>query len=63
VGPALGAARLAQLALHQNSAFSDLLPPLPLEQAHRPNAERFARYAPRRETFRQIYQQLLPLMS
>ncbi|MDU7373488.1 MAG: xylulose kinase, partial [Klebsiella michiganensis] len=27
------------------------------------DAERFARYAPRRETFRQIYQQLLPLMS
>lgn len=63
VGPALGAARLAQLALHQNIAFSDLLPQLPLEQAHRPDAERFARYAPRRETFRQIYQQLLPLMS
>ena len=63
VGPALGAARLAQLALHQNIAFSDLLPQLPLEQAHRPDAERLARYAPRRETFRQIYQQLLPLMS
>jgi xylulokinase len=45
VGPALGAARLAQLALHQNIAFSDLLPQLPLEQAHRPDAERFARYA------------------
>ena len=63
VGPALGAARLAQLALHRNVAFSDLLPQLPLEQAHLPDAERFARYAPRRETFRQIYQQLLPLMS
>ena len=63
VGPALGAARLAQLAQHKEAAFSDLLPQLPLEQAHRPDAERFARYAPRRETFRQIYQQLLPLMS
>lgn len=63
VGPPLGAARLAQLALHKNVTFSDLLPQLPLEQAHRPNAERFACYAPRRETFRQIYQQLLPLMS
>ena len=39
------------------------LPQLPLEQAHRPDAGRVARYAPRRETFRQIYQQLLPLMS
>ncbi|HDT1380533.1 TPA: xylulokinase [Klebsiella aerogenes] len=63
VGPALGAARLAQLGGHQGAAFSDLLPQLPLEQAHLPDAQRFARYAPRRETFRQIYQQLKPLMS
>ncbi|EIW9478616.1 MULTISPECIES: xylulokinase [Klebsiella] len=63
VGPALGAARLAQLGVHQGAAFSDLLPQLPLEQAHLPDAQRFARYAPRRETFRQIYQQLKPLMS
>jgi xylulokinase len=63
VGPALGAARLAQLALHQGESWADLLPQLPLEQAHRPNSERVALYAPRRETFRQIYQQLLPLMS
>lgn len=63
VGPALGAARLAQLGVHQGAAFSDLLPQLPLEQAHLPDAQRFARYAPRRETFCQIYQQLKPLMS
>ena len=63
VGPALGAARLAQLTQHKEAAFSDLLPQLPLEQAHRPDAGRVAHYAPRRETFRQIYQQLLPLMS
>ncbi len=63
VGPALGAARLAQLGVHHDAAFSDFLPQLPLEQAHLPDAQRFARYAPRRETFRQIYQQLKPLMS
>ncbi|EMN8584438.1 xylulokinase [Klebsiella aerogenes] len=63
VGPALGAARLAQLGVYHDAAFSDLLPQLPLEQAHLPDAQRFARYAPRRETFRQIYQQLKPLMS
>ena len=63
VGPALGAVRLAQLGVHQGAAFSDLLPQLPLEQAHLPDAQRFARYAPRRETFRQIYQQSKPLMS
>lgn len=63
VGPALGAARLAQIALNPDRALSDLLPPLPLEQAHLPDAARHAHYAPRRETFRRIYQQLLPLMS
>lgn len=63
VGPALGAARLAQIALNPDRALSDLLPPLPLEQAHLPDAARHAYYAPRRETFRRIYQQLLPLMS
>lgn len=40
-----------------------LLKPLPLEQAHRPDDRRVAHYAPQRETFRQIYQQLKPLMS
>lgn len=33
------------------------------EQAHRPDDRRVAHYAPQRETFRQIYQQLKPLMS
>lgn len=63
VGPALGAARLAQLAVHNSTSFADMLPQLALEQEHRPDAERFARYAPQRETFRQLYQHLLPLMS
>ncbi|WP_054177989.1 xylulokinase [Trabulsiella odontotermitis] len=63
VGPALGAARLAQMAMHPGTAFADLLPQLPLEQSHQPDAARFARYAPQRETFRKLYQQLLPLMS
>jgi xylulokinase (EC 2.7.1.17) len=63
VGPALGAARLAQLAIHPDKPVNELLPQLPLEQAHYPDAQRHAQYAPRRETFRQIYQQLLPLMS
>ncbi|POP45266.1 xylulokinase [Superficieibacter electus] len=63
VGPALGAARLAQLAMNPQRSLADLLPQLPLEQAHVPDSVRHARYAERRETFRQIYQQLLPLMS
>lgn len=63
VGPALGAARLAQLAIHRDRPFADILTQPPLEQQHHPDAERTARYAERREVFRQIYQQLSPLMS
>lgn len=62
VGPALGAARLAQLAMNPERSLSDFLPQLPLEQTHVPDAARHARYSEQRETFRQIYQQLLPLM-
>ena len=63
IRPALGAARLAQLAVHGETDRAGLLTPLPLEQAHRPDDRRVAHYAPQRETFRQIYQQLKPLMS
>ena len=63
VGPALGAARLAQIAINPQRPLSDLLPQLTLEQAHYPDAGRHALYQQRRETFRRIYQQLQPLMS
>lgn len=63
VGPALGAARLAQIAMNPQRPLSDLLPQLTLEQAHYPGAGRHALYQQRRETFRRIYQQLQPLMS
>lgn len=63
VGPALGAARLAQIALHPDVSPASLLPQLTIEQQHVPDATRHAEYQPRRETFRRIYQQLLPLMS
>ncbi|WP_413595132.1 xylulokinase [Citrobacter youngae] len=63
VGPALGAARLAQIAMNPQQPLTDLLPQLVLEQAHYPDAEQHAWYQQRRETFRRIYQQLLPLMS
>jgi xylulokinase len=63
VGPALGAARLAQIAMNSYKPLSDLLPQLALEQAHYPDADRHALYLQRRETFRRLYQQLLPLMS
>jgi xylulokinase (EC 2.7.1.17) len=59
VGPALGAARLAQLAIQPEV----VLPQLVLEQTHQPDAAKVAAYVPRRETFRKLYQQLKPLMS
>ena len=63
VGPALGAARLAQIAVNPDKPLSDLLPQLKLEQTHYPDAQHHAVYQQRRETFRKLYQQLLPLMS
>ncbi|MGB9097683.1 xylulokinase [Erwinia sp.] len=63
VGPALGAARLAQIALNPQKPLSDLLPELPLEQRHLPDATTHQDYAKRRETFRQLYLALLPFMS
>lgn len=62
VGPALGAARLAQIALNPDVPVARLLPQLVIEQQHLPDAARHAAYQPRRETFRRIYQQLSPLM-
>lgn len=63
VGPALGAARLAQIALSPERSLASLLSPLPLEQQHIPDSARHQYYATRRQTFKQIYQQLKPLMS
>lgn len=63
VGPALGAARLAQIAMSPGQPLQSLLPQLPLEQQHQPDMARHQKYAGRRQVFNQIYQQLLPLMS
>ncbi|RNM20637.1 xylulokinase [Dickeya undicola] len=62
VGPALGAARLAQIALNPATPLAQLLPTLPLEQTHQPDPMRHAQYAQQRTVFRQLYQQLSPLM-
>ncbi|QDX31785.1 xylulokinase [Dickeya poaceiphila] len=63
VGPALGAARLAQIALNPAIPLTQLLPALPLEHTHQPDATRHALYAQQRKTFRELYQQLSPLMT
>ena len=63
VGPALGAARLAQIAMSPDKPLQSMLGQLPLEQQHKPDMARHERYKTRRKVFSQIYQQLLPLMS
>ena len=58
VGPALGAARLAQIALHPSTPLAELLPELPLEQVHKPYAARYESYQERRRIFRELYRAL-----
>jgi xylulokinase len=62
VGPALGAARLAQIAMNPGVDMANFLPQLPLEQTHQPDSTKHQQYAERREVFRKLYDQLLPLM-
>lgn len=58
VGPALGAARLAQIALHPSTPLAELLPELPLEQVYKPDAARYESYQERRRVFRELYRAL-----
>ena len=62
VGPALGAARLAQIAVNPGSPLEQFLPELTLEQVHQPDAERHTVYVERRKVFRELYQRLEDLM-
>ncbi|MFP9227934.1 xylulokinase [Pectobacterium cacticida] len=62
VGPALGAARLAQIAMNPHIPLTELLPLPPLEQEHQPNLQHHADYTERRKTFNALYKQLNPLM-
>jgi xylulokinase len=63
VGPALGAARLARIALNPDLDIAQLLPPLPLEQVHQPDPARHGEHTERRETFTALYGQLRGLMQ
>lgn len=59
VGPALGAARLAQRAIDPQATP----PALTRVQRHQPDAARHQYYQPLRETFARLYTQLAPLMQ
>lgn len=58
VGPALGAAKLAQIALNPQKEIASLCPPLALEQIYYPNHEKVAYYQTKREKFNQLYLRL-----
>lgn len=62
VGPALGAARLAQIAMNLGSPLEQFLPELALEQVHQPDAQKHKVYAERRKVFRELYKRLEDLM-
>lgn len=65
VGPALGAAKLAQIALNPEQDIANFCRPLPLEKIYQPNSARYAEYQAKREKFAELYQRVkgLPLFS
>ncbi|TDQ57722.1 xylulokinase [Mesocricetibacter intestinalis] len=58
VGPALGAAKLAQIALYPEQDLEQLCKPLKLEQTYYPDKAKTEAYAGKRETFARIYRGL-----
>ncbi|WP_395341149.1 xylulokinase [Ningiella sp. W23] len=63
VGPGLGAARLAQLAVDKQSSLAEICQQPQTIAVYQPNAERHAMFSKRRVRFKQIYQQLAPLFT
>lgn len=62
VGPALGAARLARLAVEPGASLDQVCPTPPVFAVHTPDAARHAYYTERRQPlFRRLYQQLKPI--
>lgn len=61
VGPALGAARLAQLAVNPNEDINNICPEPPLVESYLPNPKLALYYEKRRHKFRELYNQLKTL--
>ena len=62
VGPALGAARLAILAVNDSLSVDEVCPQPVLEQRHVPNAEKREQYRQRLIKFRDLYKATAPLL-
>jgi xylulokinase len=63
VGPGLGAARLAQLAVDEETPFAEVCKTPNTVAVYQPQSQRHALFAQRRKKFRAIYTQLAPLFS
>lgn len=59
VGPALGAARLAHLAMEPDTALDLLCPPPPVVSQHQPDTQRHVALAKRYSKFKALYQSLV----
>lgn len=58
VGPALGAARLAQLAINPEAEIESVCPTPELVEEHSPDPDKVALYQKRRDTFKTLYTRL-----
>ena len=58
VGPALGAAKLAQIGLNPQADIAEFCRPLPLEAVYRPNAQNTERYTEKRVKFAELYRRV-----
>ncbi|WP_337880778.1 xylulokinase [Rheinheimera sp.] len=61
VGPALGAARLAQLAMNPDQPLAAICPPPPVVSTHQPDAQRHALLTSRYQRFMALYHAVSPL--
>lgn len=58
VGPALGAAKLAQIALNPQQDIAQFCQPLALEAVYQPNMHRYNYYQHKRQKFIELYQHI-----
>ncbi|AWI50304.1 xylulokinase [Actinobacillus porcitonsillarum] len=58
VGPALGAAKLAQIALNPKQDIAQFCQPLVLEAVYQPNMHRYNYYQQKRQKFIELYQHI-----
>lgn len=61
VGPALGAVRLAQMAIQPDSEIDSICPKPAVVEVHSPDPVMVEIYRKRRTKFKKLYQQLVPL--